>query len=158
MLEFIVSRFRRPPDFIVGGAISPYLMRWWLIPRNRWFNVYLHKFVRDDEDRALHDHPWPSLSIVLAGGYYDIHEGPDKSLVRRWYGPGSIVIRKATSAHRVELATSWHPDRNSPIEAWTLFITGPTVREWGFHCPQGWRHWREFVDNRDEGAIGKGCD
>src|SRR5690606_35831081 len=62
---------RRPPDFIVGGAERPYLKRWWLIPRNPIFNVYLHQFLRDDDDRALHDHPWPWCSILLDGSYIE---------------------------------------------------------------------------------------
>lgn len=57
----VASRLFRPfwraPDFYIGGNANPYLLRWWVIPRNRFFNVYLHKFLRDDDDRALHDHP-----------------------------------------------------------------------------------------------------
>lgn len=164
---WIVAKLRRPPDFIVGGTERPYLLRWWLIPRNRWLNVYLHKFVRDDDDRSLHDHPWRSLSIVLRGGYYDLTHGPDGTLCRRWYGPGAVVARSATAAHRVELLRRAEPfasgptmriDRLVEIPAWTLFITGPRVREWGFWCPQGWVPWQQFVSRDDGGAVGKGCD
>lgn len=152
---WIASLFLRPPDFIVGGAEKPYLLRWWLIPRSRWFNVYLHKFVRDDDDRAYHDHPWPSLSIVLAGGYFDWTPGPDGSDCRRWYGPGSVIFRRAVAAHRVQLMEV----QNGVFRpGWTLFITGPRVREWGFLCPQGWRHWKEFTDGKDGERVGKGCD
>lgn len=34
---------------------------------------------------------------------------------------------------------------------------GEQVREWGFACPKGWVHWRDFVDARDAGQIGRGC-
>lgn len=35
----------------------------------------------------------------------------------------------------------------------------PKIRVWGFHCADaGWIPWQKFVDNRDSGAIGKGCD
>jgi hypothetical protein len=94
---------RREADLIIGRSDGPYLLRWYLFPRNRWGNVYLHKFLRDDDDRALHDHPWWSLSIVLRTGYFDLHPGPDGSLQRRWYGPWSIIVRRALSRHRVEL-------------------------------------------------------
>lgn len=60
---------RRPPDFVIGGAERPYLLRWWLIPRNPVFNVYLHQFMRSDDDRALHDHPWANCSVLLRGAY-----------------------------------------------------------------------------------------
>lgn len=136
----------RRPDFIVGGAEDPYLRRWWLIPRNAVLNVYLHQFLRSDDDRALHDHPWPSVSLLLAGGYLEHTPGARK----RWFGPGAVIVRRPRAAHRIEILPRG--------QAWTLFITGPRVRLWGFHCPGGWRPWHEFVDARDAGAIGRGCD
>lgn len=62
----------RPADFIIGGAENPYIYRWWVIPRNTIFNIYLHKIVRDDDDRALHDHPWVNCSIILKGRYVEV--------------------------------------------------------------------------------------
>lgn len=142
-------RIKRPPDFVIGGRDNPYMLRWWLIPRNRWFNIYLHQIRRDDDDRALHDHPWWNISIVLRGGYEEI-----TAKGRKWRGRGSVVFRRAASAHRLAL-----PVRDGGIRyCWSLFITGPVVRTWGFHCPQGWRPWREFVDARDSGSVGRGCE
>ena len=71
---------KRPPDFVVG-ADNPegaYLNRWYITPWRGWYqhvpemqrtrwqrlamgfarllpNLYLHQFLRDDDDRALHD-------------------------------------------------------------------------------------------------------
>lgn len=59
----------REPDFIIGGAADPYVRRWWLIPRNPVLNVYLHEFLRSDDDLALHDHPWWNASLLLWGTY-----------------------------------------------------------------------------------------
>lgn len=140
---------RRPPDFIVGGKEDPYLMRWWVIPRNRFFNVYLHHFLRSDDDRALHDHPWWNLSILLKGEYTEhtiAAGGVHRAVVRR---AGQFKFRGAKSAHRIELHNGL---------CWTLFLTGPTLRTWGFHCARGWRPWKEFVDDRDSGKIGRGCE
>lgn len=158
----------REPDQVIGGYDDPYMRRWYVIPRNPFFNVYLHRFLRSDDDRALHDHPWFNLSIVLDGAYTEhtiaaggIHH---RTLRRR----GEIVLRSPWRAHRVELLTSNHtvlrPDGRPtsfpmPFHALTLFITGPRMRAWGFHCPErGWVHWREFTDPQDSGAIGPGCD
>lgn len=74
---------RRLPDFVIGGHANPYLLRWWLIPRNRVFNIYLHKFLRDDDDRALHDHPWFWCSIMLRGEYVEVSALPHGTQVRR---------------------------------------------------------------------------
>lgn len=42
----------RKPDLCVGGEVNPYMRRWYVIPRNRLLNIYVHQFMRDDEDRA----------------------------------------------------------------------------------------------------------
>ena len=135
---------RRPPDFIIGRAGHAYMNRWWIIPRNRWFNIYLHEIVRDDDDRAMHDHPWANCSIILRGSYLEMT--PKGEYVRK---RGSIVFRRAIAIHRLVVL-------EGPV--WSLFITGPVIREWGFWCPQGWRHWKLFVDERDSGQVGRGCD
>lgn len=146
----------RPPDFIIGTRENPYLMRWWLIPKNRLFNVYLHKILRSDDDRALHDHPWWNVSIILAGYYVECLPGE----VRKYRGRGSMVFRRATQAHRLEL--KWMRDKEQPEPVWTLFITGPKIREWGFLCPKGWRHWRDFCGVAEGEAagheVGRGCE
>lgn len=138
----------RPPDFIIGGADAPYLRRWWVIPRNPIFNIYLHQFLRSDDDRALHDHPWLNVSYLLEGEYveHSILAGGVHTAIR--YRAGDLKFRRAKTAHRIEI--------DKPC--WSLFITGPVIRSWGFHCPHGWRHWRIFTDERDSGSIGRGCE
>jgi hypothetical protein len=168
----IINRFSdRAPDFVIGSKDDPYLMRWWVIPRNRIFNIYLHKFLRDDDDRVLHDHPWPSCSIILKGGY--LEHMPNGVKKARY--PGKAYFRSATAAHRIELHKDVFEVKDASggfykvgekilvrRQAWTLFITGPKIREWGFHCPKGWVHWRLFCDVKEGeamgGEIGKGCD
>lgn len=149
----LLERFasRRSPDFIVGTWLDPYLRRWWLIPRNRLLNVYLHCFLRSDDDRALHDHPWWSLSLVLKGRYLEhTIEAGGVNRVRECRA-GSWRLRSASFAHRLEL--------HAGERCWTLFITGPVIREWGFHCPSGWRPWGDFVSMTDGASgVGLGCD
>lgn len=141
MFRWLLNRFGSPPNYVIGNP--PYLLRWWLLPRNRWFNIYLHKILRDDDDRALHDHPWSSVSIVLRGSYREV----TPSGTRR-YEAGSVIFRTATLPHRLEVV-------DGPV--WTLFITGRRIREWGFHCPRGWVPWKQFVAPHDSGQIGRGC-
>lgn len=140
---------RRPPDVIIGGEADPYLRRWWLIPRNPVFNVYLHHFLRSDDDRALHDHPWINLSILLAGQYDEHTIRPGGINVRTRRRAGDWKLRTAKAAHRIELVDG---------PCWTLFLTGPRIRAWGFHCPAGWRHWRDFTRPGASGEIGRGCE
>lgn len=141
---------RRAPDVVIGGTGDPYLARWWVIPRNPVLNVYLHLFLRSDDDRALHDHPWANASIVLSGEYTEhqiLAGGVCPRLVRR---AGDIVVRPSGRiAHRIEL-------HDGPC--WTLFLTGPRYRTWGFHCPDGWVRWQDFTAGKQGELIGRGCE
>jgi hypothetical protein len=142
---------RRAPDWVIGDVEDPYLLRWWVIPRNRWFNVYLHCFLRSDDDRALHDHPWASVSMLLRGRYIEETIRPGGVHAMRACRAGAVRVRGARFAHRIIVAPG--------DSCWTLFITGPNVREWGFHCANGWRHWKEFTDPANGGrTAGRGCE
>lgn len=152
---------RREPDVYIGGRQNTYLRRWWIIPKNPFLNIFLHQFLRSDYDRALHDHPWWNFSWVLDGGYYEITAvmpkprdavdavdlrglelealspgGARRKVLRR---PGDMALRLAKTAHRIELRKCCE-DRPEPHElpAWSLFITGPKIRTWGFFCKEGW--------------------
>jgi len=174
LADRLISRVtRRPPDMVIGGHERPYLRRWWLTPWRGWTeaakdsprawvrwlgrlgellpNAYLHQFLRSDDDRALHDHPWGNLSVLLRGCYWEHTIDAGGINQRRLLVAGDWRVRwSGTFAHRVELLDG---------ACWTLFITGPRYRQWGFHCPDaGWIHWKRFTADEDPGAIGKGCD
>jgi hypothetical protein len=57
----------RKPDMVIGDPARPYLLRWYIWRSKRFGSCYLHKFLRDDDDRALHDHPWWFVSLILIG-------------------------------------------------------------------------------------------
>lgn len=135
----------REPDFVIGGKDDPYIRRWYMCKSHEKPSIYLHQILRDDDDRALHDHRGHSASIILSGTLREVLKDGERLLE-----PGSITFRLAEVGHRLEIV-------DGPV--WTIFITGPTIREWGFHCPQGWRHWKEFTDPLTNGAtVGRGCD
>lgn len=150
LLDLLIRRTLcvRPADVVIGGYQNPYMHRWWLIPRNRVFNIYLHFFMRSDDDRALHDHPWWNFSFLLDGTYIEhtIENGGVHKKTR--FSTGDFKLRPATYAHRIELTDG---------PCWSLFVTGPKIRSWGFHCPNGWRHWKVFTKPGRPGEVGRGC-
>lgn len=207
----ICKAFGRYPDMVIGEAIDPYLLRWWIIPRNRFFNIYLHKFMRSDDDRALHDHPWAwNLSLIIKGSYIEhmpnnrktygqyVYKIANETIIYKDIGCGvsGDSVRHAPEDFEtvMKMRKAWHPifrlgswphrvellpfhitslghklwvlgllkkDTKIPSgrPVWTIFITGRTVREWGFFCPQGWKHWKKFVSVRKGGnSTGAGCD
>ncbi len=118
----------RKPDEIIGER---YLHRWHLIRKPGVRNLYLHRYLGSDDDRALHDHPWASWSILLWGKLIEITPQGKK---RIW--PLIPKYRSAEYTHRLILESN---------QAVTLFFTGKKVREWGFHCSNGWVHWSKLV-------------
>lgn len=127
---------RGRPDEIIGELANPYLLRWYLVPHNRWLNVYLHKFVRSD-DPHLHDHPWAWFaSLVVAGSYVEVT--PVGLGSRR---QASVALHAGTHRHRVilPLNTDGHE-----IPCWTVMITGPHRRQWGFWCGEQFIAWQSF--------------
>ena len=140
MIRWILGKLKRKPDRIIGDN---YLHRWYLTPRNRYFKIYLHKFVGSDDDRALHDHPWWTLSILITGTLKE-HSFRRPKIIPKFLP----VIRSAKFAHRLEVV-------KGPV--YTLFFIGPIIRSAGFYCPDGWRHWTNFMDESGN-RIDKGCD
>lgn len=148
-----------PPDFVIGGDNNPYLRRWYLIPRNPVFNIYLHQFLRSDDDRALHDHPWWNVSILLEGRYVEHTIRAGGINVKTERKAGQMKFRLARHAHRLELPTELDGHSEREVPCWTIFITGPPLRNWGFHCPKGFVPWQRFTNPEDGGrTVGPGCD
>lgn len=148
---------RRPPD---NPIRDDYLHRWYITPWSglyrdiedadltRWQRfvrslpgIYLHFFYSSDYAKALHDHPWSSLSVILDGGYFEHQQfgtvpGFKMGMII-WRPPGSVIYRSAETLHRIE-----KPDGVERIV--TLFITGRRRRQWGFDCKEGWRSYPEW--------------
>jgi hypothetical protein len=143
-----LGRYRLIPDRRTG---EDYLHRYYLFLKDRkWFpfNVTLHKIVKSD-DPILHDHPWPYLTIVLSGGYWEHTpvfntEGKKIAEFQKWRGPGSVIMRKAGEYHWLELEEG--------TSATTLFFMGPQQREWGFLVDKTksktqWIQWENYLTN-----------
>jgi len=138
-------------------AGDPYLSRFFLVRKrkgdddesSRWpFSVYLHYFHRGDEDESLHNHPWKlAVSLVLTNGYHE-ERWTGERIRTKTFRPGDINILRSTDFHRVDLID---PTRG----AWTLFISGKRVQDWGFWDPQRRRPYipqQQFIHERDAHA------
>lgn len=108
---------------------TDYMRRWTV--KTPWGMLRLHHILRSDHDRHYHDHPMSFVSLILAGGYIEHrpHQAP------RRCAPGSVVVRRAEDMHRLQLIGK---------DAWTLVLTGPVRRAWGFATESGWVHAAEY--------------
>lgn len=153
------TRGKHPSFEVVRNDRDVYLRRWWVIPRNNYFNIYLHNMLRDDDD-ILHDHMYWSFSLCLSGRLREVYQlhpaetpfhAASERLIRD-VEQGSISIRSPEMAHQLVVVET----------AWTIFITGPRIKEWGFWCPKGFRHWKDYValsqdpSGKNAGLSGKG--
>jgi len=120
--------------FVISTKGYVYLVRWYLIPKNRFLNIYLHLFIRDDWAPELHDHPWFSVSYILRGHYY---EQTEKQILDT-YQKGDIIFRRPKFSHRIMVPFC-------KKKCWSIFITGPKIREWGFHTDKGWIDSKIFI-------------
>lgn len=100
----------------LGLETCPYVVRWRI--ETPWFSVRLHHWFAPDDDRAKHDHPWSFVTFVLKGGYTDSSPSGDEYLKAP-----AVRFRSAEHQHTV------FPDEGG---AWTVIVTGPKVRQWGF--------------------------
>lgn len=154
--QFIGSLYR-PPDLVIAPAgHGEYLFRWWVTPHSDIANVYFHIQTASDPERPLHDHPWDSTSVILAGGYDEIidmepdsewrnhpseqrRQGVISTITRK---PGDVVHRLATWAHRLILPPS------IPYSM-SLFSTGPKIKPWGFWMESGWVNYEDVTRTED---------
>lgn len=130
---------------VVDGQTVLYLRRYF-IWRCSWFNIFLHYIPMPDTDRDPHDHPWSFLSVRLRGGYLeDVYQNRNVRTTHYNDAP-SVGWRKAETVHKI---THVKPG------TWTLIITGPARREWGFlrldeEGKDKWVFWREYLNCWDK--------
>lgn len=100
----------------LGESHCPYAYRWVL--NLHLFSIRLHNFVRSDDKRYFHDHPWNFITLILKGSYIDVSPtGRDRLTA------GSLRYRRFDHKHYVDVPEGGF---------WSLVITGPLVHKWGF--------------------------
>lgn len=123
----------------------PLLKRWFLLrlgPLNitpssstgkceRRYCLMLHCFLRSDNDRAFHDHPWSFITFLLSPY---IEHTPHGVFRRRRF---SLLYRPAEWQHWVEVVQP---------RTWTIILHLRRRREWGFITNRGWVHWLKYVN------------
>ena len=110
------KKWKYTPRTALGVPGCEYVIRWMV--ETPLGSVRLHHWLAPDDDRAPHDHPWSFTTFVLRGGYYDLSPTGSEHL-----RAPAVRRRAAEHPHTV------FPDRDG---AWTIIVTGPKVRQWGF--------------------------
>lgn len=136
-------------------ARGPLLIRWHLLRLWGGRAVMLHCFLRSDNSRHFHDHPWGFRTLLLspyrehvpfdavlgAPGMLHLGRGyaPDGT---RYAGPSgerggyAKLHRRFSFLHRPAKWLHW-VETLQPL-TWTLVYHGPRERPWGFITERGW--------------------
>lgn len=144
--EWLIERSKKTPYLhIYGKDGHMYMGRWWLFnpypspeelrsKGDRFpISIRIHHIQKEDDDRALHDHPWNARTIIIKGGYREVRE--DGKVYYR--EPGDTAGLKFGEYHRI---THVHPEG-----AWTIFITGKYRGTWGFLVDGTKVQWRKYL-------------
>lgn len=177
----LVALAKRTPYFhLHHGDGTLYMERYWLVPfvssehfgcrAMSWWRepfgwlcqrfgigIRIHIIHTPDLDRALHDHPWSFISVVLHGYYNELrpmfngrpcffdHYTEESTFVTH-RAEGSIAFRRATDRHRIV---------SQSTQCVTLFITGPKRQWWGFYTPNGKVYYKDYDSVHNKVPVGK---
>jgi len=170
VIEKLIDRLIAYAKQTPYSHIGDYMERYWIVPYayerklrfvDRPFGwllqklgiaVRIHHILRSDDDRALHDHPWWYVSLILRGWYMEVTPVYDESGLYshrdlKAYHPGALLFRRATAKHRLIIPTLDATDGTRRDQScWTLFITGPYKQRWGFYPYLRTKiYWKEYV-------------
>lgn len=139
---------------------TPYMVRYFISRPNtkKKGRIYLHKFLRSDHDRALHDHPWNFVSIILKGGYWEFADDraipyKQKAGNERKYGSTygqpedkayTMHIEREKFSSRAFPLTAYHDSLVKPDKYIPASVKGQSFRWFGpgsiLRRGAGWRH------------------
>lgn len=130
-----------PPLVLLDEDNGREFLRRYRIVQTPWVSVFVHRMQVPDPGSDLHDHPWAFGSLILAGGYDEvtasIRDAKHGQKIRRrarW----TWALTRIDECHTiVSLARS---------PTWTLVVTGPTRRRWGFYVDGAWQDWEHEYD------------
>ena len=112
--KVVMDRGPSHPEYCLA---KPWTARYYLLfrKRPRWFpfNILIHHILDDDHGVGLHNHPFPYITIIISGGYWETDKNKNKIWRDRFY----VGFRSADNLHRVDLEPG--------IKPVTIHIAGP---------------------------------
>lgn len=147
--------------FYIGRPECPYMRRI-VIPLPFGMSFRIHRFLRSDNDKALHDHPWWFVTFPLhtydeyieqdsgvcyCGMSVESHKGFEDHGVCP--GPIDNPVRsgRTVKRFRFHFRPAEHRHAVYIIRPTTTFVlTGPKRREWGFWQFGVWTPWKSWFD------------
>jgi hypothetical protein len=155
--DWLIRRAMRTPYFHITSADGQdvYMERYWLFnpypPKSdgvgrRWGNwlpsIRIHRIMREDQDRHMHDHPWNARTFILRGSYREARPRADNCPA----GPGEYRITRLAGETASLKFGEYHRIIAVPREGvWTMFVTGRKRGTWGFLVDGVKIQWRTYL-------------
>jgi len=179
-VDLLIALAKRTPYFhLHHGDGSLYMERYWLVPfidnehagcyAMRWWRepfgwlcqrfgiaMRIHIIHTPDLDRALHDHPWSFVSVILRGWYTELRPIDNgRPCFENAKEEFTWVIHRAEHSIAFRHATDRHRIVNHSRQCVTLFITGPKRQWWGFYTPNGKVYYKDYDSVHNKVPTGK---
>lgn len=150
VVDWLIRRAARTPYTHIAKNGDVYMERYWLLNpypadssgKGNWLpSVRLHKIMRPDQDRHMHDHPWNARTFILRG-WYEEERVLYTSSGADWIG---CYRREAGTTAKLRFG-AYHAITQVPAGGvWTLFITWRYRGTWGFLVNGRKVPWREYL-------------
>lgn len=125
----------------LGELECPYAYRFVIIIFG--FSIRIHKWLRSDDKRYMHNHPWWFYTFVLKGSYIDVSDdiaAYEQGDIDREVGWENHIIEKPWRrrdhlkqfSFRYRSANHTHYVEIPKGGCWTILITGKPLNKWGF--------------------------
>jgi hypothetical protein len=153
MTARLIERAKRTPYSHLTKDGGVYMERYWLFNpypvssenqsrlRAMLPSIRLHRIMRPDNERHMHDHPWNARTIILRGWYVEVR--------REETGPYRIVdamhLRQAGDTARIDFGQYHRINEISEGGVWTMFITWKYRGTWGFLVNGKKVPWRTYL-------------
>lgn len=160
VVDWLICRAMRTPYVhITGPDGTVYMERYWLLnpydpntsggEKRGWRallpSVRLHRIMREDQDRHMHDHPWNARTFILRGWYWEVRPHGIEHALHPWGSDGVHIKRSAGDTARLNFG-EYHRITSVPAGGvWTLFITGKKRGTWGFLVDGVKVQWRAYL-------------
>lgn len=169
LVDRLIRRAKKTPyTHIADDYGDVYMYRYWMFnaypedellrTKRSWIrgllpSVRLHRIVRKDQDRHLHNHPWNARTLILAGGYTEVRKERDDEYMEFMRPMGSLLRTRLGTMNAGQTSLIRHDDfhRIDRVHAggcWTLFITWGYSQGWGFDVDGVTVPWREYLASR----------
>jgi hypothetical protein len=154
VVDWLIRRAKRTPYVHITSrdGTEVYMERYWLFNpyetgseggarRWKWLpSIRLHRIMRHDHDRHMHDHPWNARTFILRGWYHEVRQLPV-----RYPEDGRYIIRRAGDTAALRFGEYHRITAVPPDGVWTLFVTGKKRGTWGFLVDGRKVQWRTYL-------------